>query len=154
MVVSSVKLEPAIEPQPVDDPIPVSGAAVPHPVPALPIPPPPPGRYSIGSTGSPTTMGASTDVVLHRLHRQQEQYDQMWDAKYQELVAYHSKHGTANVPQSEGVLGRWVGRQREAKKKGLPEDRVQLLVSFEGGGLVPQFYSFRSTLSLRRSDLG
>ena len=121
MVVSSVKLEPAIEPAlPVDDPIPVPGAAVPHPpipqlpdlaVPAaLPVPPPPPA-----------------DVVLHR---QQEQYDQKWDAKYQELVAYHGKHGTANVPQSEGVLGRWVGRQREAKKKGLPEDRVQLLVSF------------------------
>ena len=71
--------------------------------------------------------GLNADVVLHR---QQEQYDQKWDAKYQELVAYHGKHGTANVPQSEGVLGRWVGRQREAKKKGLPEDRVQLLVSF------------------------
>ena len=45
-------------------------------------------------------------------------------------MEYHEQHGTANVPQSEGVLGRWVGRQREAKKKGLPEDRVQLLVSF------------------------
>mmetsp|Transcript_38783 Transcript_38783/g.87405 ORF Transcript_38783/g.87405 Transcript_38783/m.87405 type:complete len:417 (-) Transcript_38783:22-1272(-) len=109
-------IEPVIEPLPVDVPV----AAVPHPpippppvdlaVPALPVPPPPPA-----------------DVVLHRLHRQQEQYDQKWDAKYRELVEYHGRHGTANVPQSEGVLGRWVGRQREAKKKGLPEDRVQLL---------------------------
>ena len=41
MVVPSIKIEPAIEPAieplPVEDPIPVPGAAVPHP----PIPPPP-----------------------------------------------------------------------------------------------------------------
>ena len=80
-------------------------------------PPPPPAA---AAEGAPPP---------HGHHVLQESYDQKWDAKYDELVAYHAEKGNANVPQSLGLLGRWVGRQREFyKKNALSVDRVARLV--------------------------
>ena len=51
-----------------------------------------------------------------------------WDERLGELTKYKADHGHCNVPRSQGSLGEWVIRQRQAYKKGkLSEERVQKL---------------------------
>lgn len=51
-----------------------------------------------------------------------------WDEKFNMLLEYEKEHGTLNVPQSNGSLGKWVAKQRALKKKGkLLDERRQKL---------------------------
>eukprot|EP00170_Pyropia_yezoensis_P003594 contig_15004_g3604 len=51
-----------------------------------------------------------------------------WSERYAELVEWRRREGHACVPKAAGVLGRWVARQRELKKKQQlqPEREAQL----------------------------
>ena len=67
----------------------------------------------------------------------------MWDnednfreriERFQELQCYKAKHGHCNVPTKSGVLGRWVGYQRnqyrylkDGKRSQITDERVQKL---------------------------
>jgi hypothetical protein len=54
-----------------------------------------------------------------------------WNACFAALVTFKEKHGNCDVPLSfkeNPLLGRWIGRQRLAMKKGkLSPEREQLL---------------------------
>ena len=51
-----------------------------------------------------------------------------WDERLDELTRYKAEHGHSNVPQSQGSLGGWASKQRQARKKDkLSEERVQKL---------------------------
>jgi hypothetical protein len=54
-----------------------------------------------------------------------------WEEMYQSLVAVHAQFGHSNVPyawEDDGALGRWVQRQRDARKTGqLTDDQVSRL---------------------------
>lgn len=60
-----------------------------------------------------------------------EQRKANFDAMFQQLVAYHQQHGTANVPLSANTrLSRWVARQRhELQRRGTnyPKEQVDRL---------------------------
>ncbi|EJK65774.1 hypothetical protein THAOC_13335, partial [Thalassiosira oceanica] len=43
--------------------------------------------------------------------------DQNWNDMYRELKDFEAEHRHCNVPQSQGSLGRWVSKQRQARKK-------------------------------------
>lgn len=52
----------------------------------------------------------------------------LWHTRFAALARWKSNHGSCNVPKAEGVLGRWVVRQRELFKKGtLAVERKNLL---------------------------
>ena len=54
--------------------------------------------------------------------------EQEWQDNYQLLKQYKIEHGKTNVPNRDAKLGRWVGTQRAARKKGmLSKDHIQLL---------------------------
>ena len=59
--------------------------------------------------------------------------EEAWMMRFQQLADYQRVHAHCNVPQQyeQNVeLGRWVGKQREARIKGkLSEDREQKLNS-------------------------
>jgi hypothetical protein len=54
-----------------------------------------------------------------------------WDSMYTELLSYKGKHGHCRVPQKyvhNKALGRWVGKQRQNRKKNqLNPDRINRL---------------------------
>mmetsp|Transcript_20126 Transcript_20126/g.30836 ORF Transcript_20126/g.30836 Transcript_20126/m.30836 type:complete len:419 (-) Transcript_20126:68-1324(-) len=64
-------------------------------------------------------------------------YDQMWEDRLRELVAYRDQHGHCKVPQSwkeSPELGSWVKAQRDertkydgAKKSSLTKERIRIL---------------------------
>jgi hypothetical protein len=46
--------------------------------------------------------------------------DFLWNTRFQQLLEYKKANGDCNVPKEYSQnfkLGRWVGRQREAKRK-------------------------------------
>ena len=54
--------------------------------------------------------------------------EQAWQDNYQLLKDFIEKNGHAKVPDADPAIGRWVRKQRQAKKKGkLPEERIYLL---------------------------
>jgi len=54
--------------------------------------------------------------------------DTPWEERFNELVVYKVKNGNCNVPQREGVLGRWVVTQRKIyKKEKLSQERTTQL---------------------------
>ena len=59
--------------------------------------------------------------------------DEMWDERYEELVAYKAKYGHTEIPTKTRVpelkpLAKWVLKQRiVAKKNELNEDRMKRL---------------------------
>lgn len=60
--------------------------------------------------------------------------DGKWIVMYRETVTYQAKHGHCNVPRSQGSLGAWVNKQRQAHRKDkLTEVRAKLLddIGFE-----------------------
>jgi hypothetical protein len=60
--------------------------------------------------------------------------DAMWHSMYTDLIAYKSKHGHTNPPDSSGPLGKWVNDQRyKANKSKLLKHRIQKLneIGFE-----------------------
>jgi len=59
-------------------------------------------------------------------------YDQMWEQRYNELVAFWNKHGHTSVPQRyepNVALGKWVHRQRHQLKKKLNREQSSLTQS-------------------------
>ena len=56
--------------------------------------------------------------------------DEQWKTSYTELVQYLTEHGSCNVPQKYGPLGRWVFTQRKTYKDGsMMQFRVDYLDS-------------------------
>ena len=71
-------------------------------------------------------------------------FDEQWNARFKELLAYKSAHGDCDVLASQGKLGRWVDHQRRAYRAGsLAQDRIDRLINigfgwaFTNGPLVP-----------------
>ena len=58
----------------------------------------------------------------------------MWEQRCGELREYREEHGDCNVPQRQGHLGVWVGRQRQYYKKGTLSD--ERIAGLESIGLV------------------
>lgn len=58
-----------------------------------------------------------------------EPFDEQWEAMFGELLAYKIKYGHVNIPiDAESKLWRWVGTQRQSKKRDkLSAERVQRL---------------------------
>jgi len=44
--------------------------------------------------------------------------DQLWEVRYLELIDFHAKYGTMNVPMKYKTLGQWVTKHRRAHKLG------------------------------------
>lgn len=71
---------------------------------------------------------------------------QRWQAKFEQLQAYKEKHGDCKVPQAwadNPSLGKWVSRQRVAKKRldageASPGITVEQVVQLDGLGFVWQ----------------
>ena len=57
-------------------------------------------------------------VLMEQGRSKSWKLDEQWKTKYTELVHYRIAHGTCNVPQKYGPLGKWVCRQRESYKDG------------------------------------
>ena len=56
--------------------------------------------------------------------------DEIWTARFDELVDFKNENGDCNVPQSQVSLVRWVQDQRIFYKKGiLSQEHVDLLES-------------------------
>lgn len=55
-------------------------------------------------------------------------HDDAWERNYTELCSYKEAEGHCKVPQSHPVLGRWVSKQRQKRKKGLlPKGKIKRL---------------------------
>ena len=61
--------------------------------------------------------------------------ESQWELRFSELLAYKTTHGNVDVPQNEQTgLGKWVSKQRTARKKGkVSPDRISRLeeIGFE-----------------------
>ena len=82
------------------------------------------------------TSEATTDEILDGADSKMDSVfatkdrEGQWNDRFRELQKYKLEKGTCNVPQSEGVLGRWVIQQRANQKAGkLSDDRVARLDS-------------------------
>jgi hypothetical protein len=49
-----------------------------------------------------------------------------WDARFDELVAYHAEHGMGPARSAPGGLGTWVHTQRRSRAKMTPERKTRL----------------------------
>ena len=49
-----------------------------------------------------------------------------WDARFDELVAYHAEHGRCPPKSTPGGLGRWVNAQRHARTTMSAERKAKL----------------------------
>jgi len=82
--------------------------------------------------GSPGGGGGDGDRDYGHLEEQEDTSKATpavkWSERYAELVEWRRREGHACVPKAAGVLGRWVARQRELKKKQQlqPEREAQL----------------------------
>ena len=52
-------------------------------------------------------------------------HEEKWDQFYQELEAFHAKHGHTRVPVSSGRLWQWVDRQRRSFRRQANDDSDQ-----------------------------
>ena len=69
-------------------------------------------------------------VLRERNYTNSWKLDEQWKIGYTELVQYLVEHGTCNVPQKYGPLGRWVRTQRNAYKDGcMSKFRIDYLES-------------------------
>ena len=58
---------------------------------------------------------------LEALEFQWDAYESIWEAQYQELVAFKEKYGHCNVPvldPNNPRLGKWLHKQRQKRKRG------------------------------------
>ncbi|KAJ1630617.1 hypothetical protein T492DRAFT_1001778 [Pavlovales sp. CCMP2436] len=57
-----------------------------------------------------------------------------WDERYDQLVAYNSKHGCYNVPDHDGGLGTWLMNQRQGRRKqtGITREHIEKLNALPG----------------------
>lgn len=55
---------------------------------------------------------AALNAIGFSWHPQMDEYNALWEKRYQELVKYKEKHGHTTVPTTEGLLGRFVSEQR------------------------------------------
>jgi hypothetical protein len=79
-------------------------------------------------TRTPETRVGGADRTTAATTAIQSKHDKKWLQRFEELKAFQEGHGHSNVPQSQGSLGRWVNRQREAiKQDRVREDRKELL---------------------------
>ena len=53
-------------------------------------------------------------------------FDAAWDARYDELVAYHAEHGRIPPHSKRGAIETWVVRQRAERAKMAPERKARL----------------------------
>ena len=60
---------------------------------------------------------------------QKEKNEQVWQTKFNELVAYKEKNGDCKVVyRTQGQLGEWVSTQRKNyKKRNLSQERIRQL---------------------------
>ncbi|EJK68164.1 hypothetical protein THAOC_10681, partial [Thalassiosira oceanica] len=69
-------------------------------------------------------------ILVEKSRPKSSKYDEQWKTVYTELVHYRIEHGSFNVPQKYGPLGRWVGRQRESyKDRSMTQIRMDYLDS-------------------------
>ena len=74
----------------------------------------------------PTTVSLQDEMIGQKRNKR----DELWNARFKELLDYRSEHGDCNVLQSQGQLGKWVNNQRTAyKADSLGHDRVDRLSS-------------------------
>ena len=60
--------------------------------------------------------------------RRWNKLDELWDARFTQLLKYKAKHGDCNVPQRQGSLGMWVCKQRKSyAADSISQDRVDRL---------------------------
>ena len=61
-----------------------------------------------------------------------KRHQQVWENRFNELLAYKEEKGHCDVPQRRGALGRWVKKARAKYKKGtLSQERIMKLKSIE-----------------------
>ena len=53
-------------------------------------------------------------------------FDAAWDARYDELVAYHAEHGRIPPHSKRVAIATWVVRQRSERAKMTPERKARL----------------------------
>jgi len=78
------------------------------------------------------------DILMEQGRQRQRRTNRDWGENLDRLCAFHTKFGTANVPQHfvdvDGhALGQWVSRQRKNYAKGkLSQERVAMLQAIPG----------------------
>ena len=80
--------------------------------------------------------------------------ENQWEDRFSELVVYKEMKNNCNVLQSQGVLGKWVSKQRRLHKKGkLSPQRTAQLMGIGFIWNVRQQNKHQSTGSTDREDL-
>ena len=89
----------------------------------------PPSRRRRSSRGSARTYTSAVDrKEVTSGQRRWNKLDELWDARFTQLLKYKAKHGDCNVPQRQGSLGMWVRKQRKSyAADSISQDRVDRL---------------------------
>ena len=117
----------------------------------------PPSRRRRRGSARTNTSALDRQGEISDQRRWENELDERWDARFNELLKYKAKHGDCNIPLRQGLLGSWVSIQRREYKNGkISQDRIDRLdgIGFKwklknGGKNVPWETRFNELLKYR-----